>query len=151
MTTASVDHEHKLETVAIVCRAGTYDVMTTVLGWAHAICMDSEEGTEVHVLFTAWAADLLKQGNLDRSIFPQDFSPRKEEFLRAVRAQRFESPYHALKMAHATGRFHIYACAMAARLFDVTSENIIPEATIMGPVSFLREFASKADVSLTFG
>lgn len=147
------DGEKRLQKVAIVCRSGNYDTMVTVLGWAHAICFDAEEGTEVDVLFTAWAADLLKKGKLDqdKAVFPQDFEPRREEFLCAVHAQRFTTAYEALKAAHKTGRFRIYACAMAARLFDVTSENIIPEASIMGPVIFLREKANYADVVLTFG
>ena len=147
------EDEKRLKKVAIICRAGTYDTMVTVLGWAHAICFDSEEGTEVDVLFTAWAADLLKKGKLDqdRAVFPQDFEPRQTEFLDAVHAQRFTTAYDALKAAHKTGRFRIYACAMAARLFNVTSENLIPEASIMGPVIFLREKANYADVVLTFG
>ncbi|CAB1129875.1 putative DsrE/DsrF-like family protein [Candidatus Hydrogenisulfobacillus filiaventi] len=140
-----------LKRVAIICRAGTYDTMVTVLGWAHALCFDAEEGTEVNVLFTAWAAELLKKGHLDQAVFPQDCAPRKEQFLQKVHEQRFTTPYDALKAAHATGRFHIYACAMAARLFDVTRDNLIPEAEIIGPVTFVREKANGADVVLTFG
>lgn len=150
---AELDDEKRLERVAIICRAGTYDTMVTVLGWAHAICMDSEESTVVDVLFTAWAADFLKRGNIDedRLLFPSDFQPRKDEFLCAVHEQRFTTAYDALRAAKATGRFNIYACAMAARLFDVTADNMIPEATIMGPVAFLREKAQFADLVLTFG
>ncbi len=148
-----VDDEKRLERVAIICRAGTYDTMVTVLGWAHAICMDTEEATTVDVLFTAWAADFLKRGNIDQDnlLFPSDFEPRKEEFLTAVHEQRFTTAYDALQAAKDTGRFNIFACAMAARLFGVTADNIIPEAKIMGPVAFLREKAQFADLVLTFG
>lgn len=156
---ASARHENedtedkRLARVAIICRSGTYDTMVTVLGWAHAICLDDDEGTQADVLFTAWAADFLKKGNIDQDkmTFPIDFEPRREEFLTAVHEQRFTTAYDALRAAHSTGRFRIYACAMAARLFGVTRENLIPEATIMGPVGFLREKAQHADLVMTFG
>ena len=135
--------------LALICRMGTWDNMLTSIGFALLASSDASEPCEVHMLMTSWAVELLKKGALDQAPFPAVYQHRERELKDIAAKLRFQDLYTGVRMAHATGRYHLYACALASQLFGVTAENIIPEAEFMGPITFLREIASEAHVVLT--
>lgn len=54
--------------------------------------------------------------------------------------------YEILKALKATGNVNMYVCSMAAQIFGVNKDNMIPEASnIVGAAWFLNEKMVKAD------
>lgn len=138
-----------LKRLAIICRMGTWDNMLTSIGFALLASSDASQPCEVNMLMTSWAVELLKKGALNAAPFPAVYQHREAELKEIASKLRFKDLYTGVQMAHATGRYHLYACALASQLFGVTDQNIIPEAEFKGPIAFLREIATSADVVLT--
>ena len=104
-------------------------------------------GVEVDVLFVLWAVRVLTpEGARQVKIDPR-YADR-EAWLRE-RLQRDGDPLEIadfLKLLKSTGHVRLHGCRLAAMTFDVTPDDLLPEADgIIDPGEFLRTIAIRAD------
>ncbi len=133
-----------MESMAIVIRDDSYDKILTPLAFAY---LQAAEGTSVDILFVNWAVRALtEEGAAEMHI--QGEHAKDEPMVREQVAKAGLPPeiMDILKALKATGSVNFYACSLAASIFGVTEDNLIPEAEgIIGASWFLNEKASKAD------
>ena len=133
-----------MKTLAIVVRDDSYDKILTPLAFAY---LQSSEGTEVDLLFVNWAV-LALTVNGAKALEVEGRHHDQDAWVRVqvAKAGLPNDIYALLKALKETGHVHFYACSLAATIFGVTKENLIPEATgIVGASWFLNEKASKAE------
>jgi peroxiredoxin family protein len=134
----------QLNRLAIVIRDDAFDRLLTPLTFAWEM---ARTGAEVDILFVLWAVRVLTpEGAHEVKIDPR-YADR-EAWLRE-RLQRDGDPLKLadfLKLLKSTGRVRLHGCRLAAMTFDVTPENLLPEADgITDPGEFLRTIAMRAD------
>ncbi len=134
----------KLERLAIVIRDDAYDRLLTPLTFAWEM---GRKGVQVDVLFVLWAVRVLtREGVRELRIDPR--YAHRETWLRE-RLQRDGDPleiHDFLKLLKSTGHVRLHGCRLAAMTFDVSREDLLPEAEgILDPELFLREIALAAD------
>ncbi len=133
-----------LDRLAIVVRDDAFDRLLTPLTFAWEL---GRSGVQVDVLFVLWAVRILTpEGANACRIDPRNAG--KEEWLRE-RLKQDGDPLEItdfLKLLKSTGNVRLHGCRLAAMTFDVTRENLLPEADgIIDPGDFLRAIAMKAD------
>jgi peroxiredoxin family protein len=133
-----------MKTLAIVVRDDGYDKLLTPLAFAY---LQGAEGTKVDMLFVNWAVKTLtEEGARSQRILGDHAS--QDAWVRQQVAKAGLPPdiYDVMQALKATGNVNFYACSLAAKIFGVNEENIIPEASgIVGASWFLNEKASKAE------
>ncbi len=133
-----------LKRLAIVIRDDAFDRLLTPLTFAWEM---GRAGVEVDVLFVLWAVRVLTpEGAAAVKIDPRHAD--HEAWLRE-RLARDGDPLEIadfLKLVKSTGHVRLHACRLAASTFDVSPENLLPEADgIIDPGDFLRDIAARAD------
>jgi peroxiredoxin family protein len=133
-----------LRRLAIVVRDDAFDRLLTPLTFAWEM---GRTGVEVDVLFVLWAVRVLTpEGARTVKIDPR-YADR-EEWLHA-RLRRDGDPLEIqafLQLLKSTGHVRLHGCRLAAMTFDVTPENLLPEADgLLDPGEFLRSVAARAD------
>lgn len=133
-----------LNRLAIVIRDDAFDRLLTPLTFAWEM---GRSGVEVDVLFVLWAVRVLTPEGARQVRFDPRYADR-EAWLRE-RLQRDGDPLEIadfLKLLKSTGHVRLHGCRLAAMTFDVTTENLLPEADgIIDPGDFLRTIAMRAD------
>lgn len=133
-----------MKSLAIVVRDDGYDKLLTPLAFAY---LQGAEGTQVDMLFVNWAVRALtEEGARDQRVqgehADQDAWVRQQVAKAGLPADLRE----VIQALKATGSVNFYACSLAASIFGVSDENLIPEASgIVGASWFLNEKAAKAD------
>jgi len=138
-----------MKTMAIVVRDDGYDKLLTPLAFAY---FASAEGVQVDMLFVNWAVLALTEDGA-RALKVDGVHADKDAWVRArVAAAGLPNDINELlKALKQTGNVNFYACSLAANIFGVDKENIIPEATdIVGAAWFVNDKAAKADHSQYF-
>lgn len=133
-----------LERLAIVIRDDAFDRLLTPLTFAWEM---GRSGVQVDVLFVLWAVRILTpEGARECKIDPRHAD--RETWLRQ-RLERDGDPLEIadfLKLLKSTGHVHLHGCRLAAMTFDVTEDNLLPEANgIIDPGDFMRTIAMRAD------
>ena len=134
-----------MNSMAMVIRDDSYDKILTPLVFAYLAA--GAEGVKVDILFVNWAAKAMTEEGA-RSLVVDGRHASQDGWLKAqvANAGLPSDVYDILKALHETGNVNMYVCSMAASIFGVTQENIIPEASdIVGAYWFLNEKMAKAD------
>ncbi len=133
-----------LKRLAIVIRDDAFDRLLTPLTFAWEM---GRKGVEVDVLFVLWAVRVLSREGVQEVKIDPRYADR-EAWLRG-RLQRDGDPleiHDFLKLVKSTGHVRLHGCRLAGMTFDVTEDNLIPEADgIIDPGDFLRDIAMCAD------
>jgi peroxiredoxin family protein len=130
--------------LAIVIRDDAFDRLLTPLTFAWEM---GRSGVQVDVLFVLWAVRVLTpEGARECNIDPRHAD--RADWLRE-RLERDGDPLDIadfLTLLKSTGNVRLHGCRLAAMTFDVTAENLLPEADgIIDPGDFLRTVAMRAD------
>lgn len=128
--------------LAIVVRDDAYDRVLTPLAFAY---LAASSGQEVDMLFVNWAVRLLgkefEQPGVSASHAGSDVWLRE----RVAAAGLPADVLAILRALKQTGKVRLYACSLAAQIFAVDEEGLIPEADgIVGATWFLDEKAAGA-------
>lgn len=133
-----------MKKLAIIIRDDEYDKILTPLAFAY---LEAAEGAQVDILFVNWAvraltekgAKALKVGGTHAD---QDAWVRE----RVAKAGLPNDINALLKTIKATGDVRLYACSLAATIFEVGENDLIPEAEgIVGASWFMNERILPAD------
>lgn len=129
-----------MKRLAIVVRDDAYDRVLTPLAFAYGA---AASGIETDFLFVNWAVRLLA---VDGEPAPVTH-PGQDAWLKAQVAKAGLPPdvRDILRALKATGKVRLYACSLAAQIFNVDPKQLIPEAEgIVGATWFLEEKADGA-------
>ena len=136
------------ERVTIIISDPRLDRMLTPLVFAMNA---ASAGMEVDILFTNWAVMVLKRGEAEKLKLSEDYAGAEAWLRERVEKAGFTLDLREIiKQMKARGKINLYACALAAKIWGVSSEDLIPEAELMGPATFLLEHVSRAKINLTF-
>ncbi|MHB1567457.1 MAG: DsrE family protein [Acidiferrobacter sp.] len=133
-----------MKSLAIVVRDDAYDKILTPLAFAY---MQASEDTKVDMLFVNWAVKALTEDGahglkVDGQHASQDAWVRQQ----VAKAGLPPDIYDIIKALKGTGNVSLYACSLAASIFGVDKDTLIPEAEgIVGASWFLNEKAAKAE------
>ena len=133
-----------MKTMTIVIRDDAYDKILTPLAFAY---LAAAEGTRVDILFVNWAVRALTEEGA-RALRVEGRHADQDAWVRErVAAAGLPNDINALlKALKGTGNVNFYACSLAASIFNVTEQSLIPEASgIVGAAWFLNEKAAQAD------
>ncbi|SCZ60000.1 DsrE family protein [Thiohalomonas denitrificans] len=133
-----------MKSLAMVIRDDGYDKILTPLAFAY---LASAEGVEVDMLFVNWSVRALtKEGarslRVEGSHADQDAWVREQ----VAKAGLPSDIHEVLKALKETGCVRLYGCSLAATIFGVNDDNLIPEAEgIVGASWFLNDKMTQAD------
>lgn len=135
--------------MAIVIREAAYDRILTPLAFAW---LGAASDIQVDLLFVNWAVRALKIGEAEKLRVSAEHIEQDAWLRQQVAAAGMPtSVYDILRALKETGRVRLYACSLAAQIFDVTSETLVPEADgILGATTFVLEHMAPADITMTF-
>ncbi len=133
-----------MKSMAIVVRDDSYDKILTPFAFAY---LQASEGCEVSMLFVNWAVRALTEDGAKALRIQGDHAGEdarvREKVAKAGLPTEIPDLIRALK---ATGKVNFYACSLAASIFDVDEDNLMPEASgIVGASWFINEKAAQAD------
>ena len=130
---------------AYVVHSGTLDKLYPVFMLASTGgAMDAE----VHLFFTFWGLDAVKEGGLDKAKLPGIMSVGTGMMKGKIKKVGVPSLPELLKMCRDTENVKIYACSTTMAMMDVKKEELIDEVDeIVGAATFL-DLAMDADVQM---
>ena len=133
-----------MKSLAIVVREDGYDKLLTPLAFAY---LQGAEGTQVDMLFVNWAVKALTEEGAKSQVIQGEHADQ-DSLVREQVAKAGLPPdlYDVIQALKSTGNVNFYACSLAASIFGVNEDNLVPEASgIVGASWFLNEKAAKAD------
>ncbi len=135
--------------MAIVIREAAFDRILTPLAFAW---LGAASDMQVDLLFVNWAVRVLKKGEAEKLSVSAEHIEQDAWLRQQVASAGLPTNvYEIIKAIKETGRARLYACSLAAQIFDVNAETLIPEADgIIGATSFVLENMATADVTMTF-
>jgi len=130
--------------MSIVVRDDSYDKLLTPLAFAY---LQASEGCQVDMLFVNWAVLALTEKGAKEIKVQGDHADKDQWVREQVAKAGLPNDINTLiKALKETGSVNFYACSLAAQIFGVDENNLIPEAEgIIGASWFLNEKANKAD------
>ncbi len=133
-----------MKSMAIVVREDSYDKILTPFAFAY---LQASEGCEVDMLFVNWAVRALTEEGA-KAIRIQGDHAKDDAWVRKQVANAglpSEIP-DLIKALKETGKVNFFACSLAASIFGVNEDNLMPEASgIVGASWFVNEKAANAD------
>ena len=133
-----------MKSLAIVVRDDSYDKLLTPFAFAY---LQASEGSEVDMLFVNWAVRVLTEEGA-KAIRVQGDHAGDDAWLReqVAKAGLPAEIGDLIKALKETGKVNFYACSLAAGIFGVNEDNLIPEASgIVGASWFINEKAARAE------
>lgn len=133
-----------MKSLAIVVRQDGYDNLLTPMAFAY---LQGSEGTQVDMLFVNWAVKALTEEGAKAQVI-QGAHADQDAWVRQQVGKAGLPPdiYDLIQALKSTDNVNFYACSLAATIFGVSEDNLIPEASgIVGASWFLNEKAAKAD------
>ncbi|MBI5701468.1 DsrE/DsrF/DrsH-like family protein [Candidatus Saganbacteria bacterium] len=135
-------------TYAFIIKGGYFEDMLYAFNFASILAVSHKK---VRILFVGWAASKLKKGNLDKIDIPSSLHDQKSFFVDQLKKHKTHNLEDLLKLVKSAGDVKIYICSLAASVWGVTRENMIPEVDdLMGSPNFLLSEAKDAAHILTF-
>lgn len=133
-----------MKSLAIVVRDDAYDKILTPLAFAY---LAAAEGTKVDMLFVNWAVKALtEQGAHSLKVDGRHAADDAWVRSQVAKAGLPADIYDIIKALKGTGQVNLYACSLAASIFGVDKDNLVPEAEgIVGASWFLNEKAANAE------
>lgn len=133
-----------MKRLAIVIRDDEYDKILTPLAFAY---LEAAEGAEVDILFVNWAVRALTEEGANQIRVGASHGDKDSWLRERVASAGLPNDINQLlKAIKETGEVHLYACSLAANIFEVDQDNLIPEAEgIVGASWFLNERVLGAD------
>lgn len=133
-----------MKKLAIVIRDDEYDKILTPLAFAY---LEAAEGAEVDILFVNWAVRALTVEGAQNIKVGASHGDQDAWLRERVANAGLPNDINALLMAiKETGSVRLYACSLAANIFEVGENNLIPEAEgIVGASWFLNDRMLTAD------
>ncbi len=133
-----------MKKLAIVIRDDEYDKILTPLAFAY---LEASEGAEVEILFVNWAVRALTKEGAKQIVVGGNHADKDAWVRGRVADAGLPNDINTLLRAiKETGDVRYYACSLAANIFDVRKDNLIPEAEgIVGASWFLNEHMISAD------
>jgi len=133
-----------MKSMAIVVRDDSYDKLLTPFAFAY---LQASEGCDVDMLFVNWAVRALTEDGARAIRIQGDHASEdawvREQVAKAGLPAEIPDLIRALKE---TGKVNFYACSLAATIFGVNEDNLMPEASgIVGASWFINEKAANAD------
>lgn len=127
-----------MEKLAIVIRDDEYDKILTPLAFAY---LEAAEGAEVDILFVNWAVRALTEDGAQKIKVGASHADKDSWLRERVTSAGLPNDINALlKAIKETGSVRFYACSLAANIFEVDENNLIPEAEgIVGASWFLND------------
>ncbi|OGB90790.1 hypothetical protein A2625_07090 [candidate division WOR-1 bacterium RIFCSPHIGHO2_01_FULL_53_15] len=136
------------ETVAFIIKDGHFESLLYALNFAS---ISAVANNKVRILFVGWAASKLIKGNLEKIDLPSSLDEQKSEFVAQLKKHQSHDLKELLSLVKSAGDVKIFVCTLAASIWGVTRENMIPEVDdIIGSPNFLLEQAKDARQVLTF-
>ncbi len=133
---------------AFILKDGHFESLLYAFNFA-SIAAVSEK--KVRILFVGWAASKLIKGNMEEIDIPSSIRDHKSEFIEKLRQHKCHDLRAQLQILKSAGDVKVYVCTLAASIWGVTAENMIPEVDgIIGSPNFLLREAKNAEQILTF-
>jgi len=138
-----------MKSMTIIVREDSYDKILTPLAFAY---LQASEGVQVDMLFVNWAVLALTEEGAKKIKVQGEYADRDQWVREQVAKAGIPNDiYTLIKAIKETGSVNFYACSLAAAIFGVDKDSLIPEAEgIVGASWFLNEKADKADYNQTF-
>src|SRR3989344_6766966 len=136
------------ETYAFIVKDGHFESLLYALNFASIAAVSKKR---VRILFVGWAASKLIKGNLEKIDLPSSLDEQKNTFIDQIKKNKSGNLQELLRLVKSAGDVKIFVCTLAASIWGVTRENMIPEVDdIIGSPNFLLEQAKDARQVLTF-
>lgn len=138
----------KYDTYAFIIKDGHFESLLYAFNFASIAAVSQKK---VRILFVGWAASKLIKGNMEEIDIPSSLQDQKSEFIEKLIKHKCHNLRELVELVKAAGDVKIYVCTLAASIWGVTRENMIPEVDdIIGSPNFLLQEAKDAEQILTF-
>ena len=138
----------KYNTYAFIIKDGHFESLLYAFNFASIAAVSNKK---VRILFVGWAASKLIKGNLEKVDVPSSIQDQKSEFVEKLKRHKCHDLSELIQLVKSAGYVKIYICTLAASIWGVTRENMIPEVDdIIGSPNFLLQEAKDAEQILTF-
>lgn len=135
-------------TYAFIIKDGNFESLLYAFNFASIAAVSNKK---VRILFVGWAASKLIKGNLEVIDIPSSLQNLKGVFVEQLKKHKCHDLRELLEVVKSAGDVKIYICTLAASIWGVTRENMIPEVDdIIGSPNFLLQEAKDAEQILTF-
>ncbi|MFH1577221.1 MAG: DsrE/DsrF/DrsH-like family protein [Candidatus Margulisiibacteriota bacterium] len=136
------------ETYAFIIKDGHFESLLYAFNFASIAAVSKKK---VRILFVGWAANKLIKGNLEQIDLPSSLNDKKSSFIEQLKKHKMHNLEELLKLVRSAGDVKIFVCTLAASLWGVTRENMLPEVDdIIGSPNFLLQEAKDAKQVWTF-
>lgn len=136
------------ETYAFIIKDGHFENLLYALNFASIAAVSNKK---VRILFVGWAASKLIKGNLEQIDLPSSLNEKKSAFIEQLKKNKSHDLKELLALVKSAGDVKIFVCTLAASIWKVTRENMLPEVdNIIGSPNFLLQEAKDAKQVWTF-
>ena len=138
----------KDNTYAFIIKDGDFESLLYAFNFASIAAVSNKK---VRMLFVGRAASKLIRGNLEVIDLPSSMRDQKSHFIEQLKKHQCHDLKELLEVVKSAGDVKIYICTLAAGIWGVTRENMLPEVDdIIGSPNFLFKEAKDAEQILTF-
>lgn len=138
----------KYDTYAFIIKDGHFESLLYAFNFASIAAVSNKK---VRILFVGWAASKLIKDNLEEIDLPSSLEDQRSAFIEQLKKHKCDNLRELIELVKAAGDVKIYICTLAASIWGVTRENMIPEVDdIIGSPNFLLKEARDAEQILTF-
>ena len=133
---------------ALIIKDGYFESLLYAFNFAGIAAVSNKK---VRIFFMGWAASKLIKGNMEDIDIPSSIQDQKSEFVEQLKKHKCHNLRELLQIVKSAGDVKIYICTLAASIWGVNRENMIPEVDdIIGSPNFFLQEAKDAEQILTF-